>query len=142
MNVIQYWNLDYVGAFTGNMDLTFCYDDTILDGEDEMRLGIFQFSTGLGVWQQLKTEFHDPINNLLYIRSGSFGPFILGYISEPVPVSLLAKLNDALPSGGDVYGFEVTPDSSRVVYLGDQDTDEVRELYSVPVGGGTPLSVI
>ena len=53
------------------------------------------------------------------------------------------KLNSALPSGGDVSSadFEITSDGSLVIYLADQDTDEVLELYSVPVAGGTPTKL-
>ncbi len=32
-------------------------------------------------------------------------------------------------------GFQITPDGSRVVYRADQTTDQVNELFSVPVGG-------
>ena len=46
------------------------------------------------------------------------------------------KLNGALVSGGDVpFPFEISPDSSRVVYFADQDTDEVFELFSVLLAG-------
>ena len=37
---------------------------------------------------------------------------------------------------GDVSFFQVSPDGSTVVYLANKDTDEVLELYSVPIGGG------
>jgi hypothetical protein len=40
-------------------------------------------------------------------------------------------------SSKDVTSFLISLDSTRVVYLADQDTDEVFELYSVPVAGGT-----
>ncbi len=42
------------------------------------------------------------------------------------------KLNTALPLNGDVsyYGLQFSPDGSRVLYLADQETDEVYELYS------------
>ena len=42
-----------------------------------------------------------------------------------------AKLNGALTSGGDLCNFTFSPDSRRVAYCADQDTDEVTELYSV-----------
>lgn len=41
------------------------------------------------------------------------------------------KLNDALPAGGSIHEFLLTPDGSRVVYLGDQETAGVDELFSV-----------
>ncbi|MCH2065069.1 MAG: hypothetical protein MK194_15245, partial [Roseibacillus sp.] len=47
------------------------------------------------------------------------------------------KLNGALPAGGNAFsGFQVSPDGSTVVYVADQDTNNVFELYSVPIGGG------
>ena len=48
----------------------------------------------------------------------------------------LTKLNGALTSGGDVSDFWPSPDGARVVYLADKDTNEIFELYSVPVAGG------
>ena len=39
------------------------------------------------------------------------------------------KLNRPLISGGYVGSFQVSPDSSQVVYRADQDTDGVDELY-------------
>ena len=50
------------------------------------------------------------------------------------------KLNGALVAGGRVFlGFTWAPDSSRVAYRADQDTDDILELYSAtPDGSGTP----
>jgi len=43
------------------------------------------------------------------------------------------KLNSLLPTGGDVWlGFKITADSSSVLYVADQTTDGVLELYRVP----------
>jgi hypothetical protein len=40
------------------------------------------------------------------------------------------KLNGALVSGSNIYSdFQISPDSSRVVYLADQETDDVDELF-------------
>mgnify|MGYP001393646739 CR=1 FL=1 len=44
----------------------------------------------------------------------------------------------ALVGGGDVQSFTLSP--SRVVYLADQDTDQVVELYSAPVDGSASAS--
>ena len=49
----------------------------------------------------------------------------------------MIKLNSPLVTGGNVRDFSISPNSSRVVYSADQDTDGVGELYSVPIGGGT-----
>jgi Tol biopolymer transport system component len=53
------------------------------------------------------------------------------------PASAGVKLNGPLVAGGnvDLFDFRISPDSSRVVYKADQDTNNVTELYSVPLGG-------
>src|SRR5262249_55049499 len=54
------------------------------------------------------------------------------------------KLNVAPVAGGDVAGtfynpyYAIAPDGTRVVYSGDQDTNDVDELYSVPIDGSAP----
>ncbi len=63
-----------------------------------------------------------------------------------IPVSAFAqgesvRLNGPLVEGGEVLLFAVSADSVRVVYLADQDIDEVRELYSVSIGGGAPTKL-
>ncbi len=52
------------------------------------------------------------------------------------PASAGIKLNDTVVNGGSLYAFVISPDSKRVIYRGDQDSVEVRELYSVPITGG------
>jgi hypothetical protein len=55
-----------------------------------------------------------------------------------VPFSALhtatPPLNGALPVGGNVSSFAVSPDSTLVFYLADQTTFGVTELYAVNVG--------
>ena len=51
------------------------------------------------------------------------------------PAAAGIKLNGALVAVGNVSNFQISPDSSRVVYRADQQTDNVFELYSVPLGG-------
>src|SRR5262249_29649192 len=56
--------------------------------------------------------------------------------TEPV------KLNGSPAPGGDVLQFLMSPDGQRVVYLADQDANDVFELFSVPLGGGAaPIKV-
>ncbi len=43
-------------------------------------------------------------------------------------------LNGTLVSGGNVASFSITPNSANVIYLADQTTLGVEELYSVNVG--------
>lgn len=52
------------------------------------------------------------------------------------------RLNPALMPGAQVDGsIFIAPNSQRVVYLADQDTDDLFELYSVPIGGGTSVKI-
>src|SRR5262245_34155482 len=51
------------------------------------------------------------------------------------------RLSGAMPPGGDVRSHAVSPDGKRVVYLADQDSDEVVELWSVPTAGGPPVQL-
>lgn len=51
------------------------------------------------------------------------------------------KLNATLVTGGNVWSFSLSPDSSHVVYLADEATVNVTELYSVPIGGGTAVKL-
>ena len=39
------------------------------------------------------------------------------------------RLSAPLVEQGDVYSFETSPDSSRVLYIADQDVDYLFELY-------------
>ncbi len=72
--------------------------------------------------------------------------------SVPIHGDDPVKLNGPLVAGGDVQfegdtprgqtrGFVISPDSSTVVYLADQDVDDVSELYSVPIDGGDPVKL-
>ena len=56
----------------------------------------------------------------------------------PLP-SQVRKLNGPVASGfaGRVLSSLQAPDGSRLVYLADAEQDEVYELFSVPIGGGT-----
>lgn len=41
------------------------------------------------------------------------------------------RLNSTLPDGGNVGSYEITADNLRVVYLADQNINDVTELFSV-----------
>ena len=64
--------------------------------------------------------------------------------SVPISGSVPVKLNGPLVAGGgqvNDFTFEISPDSSRVIYRTDQDVDNRKELYSVPIGGGTVVKL-
>ena len=44
------------------------------------------------------------------------------------------KISGALAEGGNVTEFATSPDPARVIYLADQSTDEIFELYSATTG--------
>ena len=65
-----------------------------------------------------------------------------------------AKINGPLVTGGDVGffinsgglrlfrpGFLISPDSSRVVYMADQEVDGPSELFAVPIDGGPTIQL-
>ena len=74
--------------------------------------------------------------------------------SVPIEGSTPVKLNAPLVSGGDVktrtylmrfdsieFDPVISRDGTHVVYIADQETDEIDELYSVPINGGTPVKL-
>ncbi|HOU40268.1 MAG TPA: hypothetical protein PK829_03270, partial [Promineifilum sp.] len=59
--------------------------------------------------------------------------------SVPINGGLVVKLNPPLVPGGDVEWYpvpQISPDSSRVVYAADQETNDVYETFSAPLAGG------
>jgi hypothetical protein len=56
---------------------------------------------------------------------------VLELYSVPLggPAAAGIKLNGALVASGDVGFFRISADSGRVVYIADQDANEVFELY-------------
>jgi Tol biopolymer transport system component len=69
--------------------------------------------------------------------------FVYELHSVPIegPASAGVKLNGPLPPGGSVSILALSPDSSRVIYSADQDTRNMRELYSVPIAGPASAGV-
>jgi hypothetical protein len=49
------------------------------------------------------------------------------------------KLNGPLPAGGSTGTYRISPNGVYLVYMADQAALHVRELWSVPLDGGTPL---
>lgn len=56
--------------------------------------------------------------------------------------SVAQRVNGPLVTNGDVVNFAWSPDSTRIVYSADQDTDAVTELYLVDVSGPTPSTPV
>jgi len=82
---------------------------------------------------------------VVYLADQRFNDVFELFSVSSAPGAPPTRLNPDLTPGGDVHGFWVAPRgqySQRVVYLADQDTDEVRELYSTLVfsGGSSKLN--
>ena len=56
----------------------------------------------------------------------------VGTLNDNEPLAI----NGVLVAGGDVLAYQVSSDSNYVVYLADEDSDGLNELYSVGVSGG------
>lgn len=59
--------------------------------------------------------------------------------AHPLQAAANIKLNGVMPSFGSVIFFQISPDGRYAVYVADQTTDGVNELYSVLLGGGPPI---
>jgi Tol biopolymer transport system component len=64
--------------------------------------------------------------------------------SVPIRGGDATKLSGPMAPGGEVstIPFRLSLDSQWVVYCADQDTDEVYELYRVPLDGGTSAAKV
>ncbi len=80
-------------------------------------------------------------NSRVIYRADQDTDDVLELYSAPMDGSAVpVKLNGALVAGGEVWwDFKISADSSRVVYRADLNTDEVAEIYSVPLDGGAPV---
>lgn len=61
----------------------------------------------------------------------------------PISETQSVKISPSFVEGGSIANnrFDFAPDSQSILYLADQEVDNRVELYSVPVGGGTPLKL-
>jgi Tol biopolymer transport system component len=57
------------------------------------------------------------------------------------PSSENVILTTPFPMHGEIHGYEISPDSSRVVYLADQQVVGVFELFMVPTSGPATAAV-
>ena len=68
---------------------------------------------------------------------------VVELFSVPMTGGISTKLSGAMVSGGDVHveEYKVSPDSSRVIYIADQEIDTIPGIYSVPLTGGSPIKL-
>lgn len=89
---------------------------------------------------------HSSLHGIQISPDGQYALFLADIITEDafelysVPIdgseepTLLSS--GLLPTGAEVQAYVVSPNSSRVAYVADQDSSGMMELYSVPITGG------
>lgn len=72
----------------------------------------------------------------------AWGPDLQAHLyAVPITGGSPVRLDGPLVAGGSVLWYAVAANSQRVVYLADQQVDEVPELYSVPLAGGAQVKL-
>jgi Tol biopolymer transport system component len=109
-----------------------------LAGGAPVRLSGALAGGGLACWFRISPDG----TRVVYLANQD-APSTYELYSVPVDGSALpVKLNPALIANGNVSPlFEISPDSSTVVYRADQVLDDRFEIWSVPIGGGAAVQV-
>ncbi len=94
---VQLWDLNFSGEFEGNARLVFTYDDSDLISDESVLQIYHQLSDG--AWEVLPKLDQDIDANTITVETGSFSPFIVGSVSEPL-------IGDA-DGDGDVDAFDL-----------------------------------
>ena len=87
------WDIQFTGEFTGFVELTFGYDDSLLlPGFDEADLWVWHTLEGPPVsWEKLTVTDRDLVNNTITVLTDSFSDFAIGSpVPEPATMGLLA----------------------------------------------------
>jgi len=68
---------------------------------------------------------------------------LMGWLALAVPYVRAdwRSLSGLLPEHAGSLWYTISPDSKYVAYITEADTDEVNELYIVPLAGGAPLKL-
>jgi Tol biopolymer transport system component len=128
----------------------------LADQETDREHELFAVPIGGGTPVKLNHEL-EPFRNVRFFTISPDGSTVVYSAQSPsgstelfsVPIGggTATILNAPMASGGNIIatsswrGFKISPDSSLVVYLADQDDNDVQELYSVPIDGGTPTKL-
>ena len=73
-----------------------------------------------------------------------FGAFVFAAVvigTAGMATGAVQLNDDSTAVVGDVSQHELSPDGATVVYLAEQDQKGRAELYSVAIGGGTPVKL-
>lgn len=79
-----------------------------------------------------------PDSQYVVFRADELGAGIFEVMSIRLDyASTRTILNGSIVDGGNVFMYQITPNSLGVVFISDQITPSLRELWSVPINGGT-----
>lgn len=82
-----------------------------------------------------------PISRRLRL-AGMFALLLTALLTITASANLAnRKISGTIPAFGDAEHSLISPDEKYAVYSADQDADEVYELYSVRLSGGTPVKL-
>ncbi len=82
----QIWDVEFDGTFDGEVTLTFCYDELLLEGISEEDLRIAHYADGQ--WELLTNLALDPAANTITVSADTLSPFLLT-VPEPTTFGLL-----------------------------------------------------
>ena len=152
-------NADLVDGGTVSWDFQFSPNGSLVlyraDQEIDDVFELYSVSSYGGIPVKLNAELVDggivswgdfqfsPNGSLVLYRADQETNGVFELYSVPSEGGAPIRLNAELVNGGDVddNGLQFSPDGSRVLYLADQETNGVDELYSVPSEGGTPIKL-
>jgi hypothetical protein len=127
----------YVNTVT-NMPEPSLYSSPIRGPETEaVRLNLIKYPEGWVGGMRISPDSQTvvyKIHNWFYGGSEWLAPELYS-VSVTGTYSDSIRLTQPFAAGGELKDFEISPDGSRVVYLGEQLTAGVAELFSVPLQG-------
>lgn len=98
-----------------------------------------QLNDPVQIWGVREDSFWISPDSQRVVYWGDIDSHNAGVFSVPLegPASATIQLSRHLTPGSSVLGgtVQISPDSSRVIYIADQQVNNVNELYSVPIGG-------
>jgi hypothetical protein len=108
----QIWKVQFSGAFSGNVNLNFGYDPTILPtGFDETTLSLYEFTDG--AWQKL-TSTVNPVMHTIAVTTTNLSVFALGVEAL---VTFTVDASAAPANSGTITGAGTYAEGSSVTLV-------------------------
>ncbi|MEP7314126.1 MAG: hypothetical protein ABI859_16205, partial [Pseudomonadota bacterium] len=87
-----------------------------------------------GGWVRSNFEFSPDSTKVVYRADQDVVDTLELFVVDVAAPGVSKQVNQPLVFGGNVYtAYHFSPDGSRIVYIADQDADDVLELYAVSV---------